>query len=224
MRKRKKISDSGTLRTRDGVRLQRSVAVRNILAWAGVGNAGNGFYFAAREICEGMADRYGLTLEQVAGIVAALSPQTPWDRNLQFAETFCKNRKVAGVPKDRAEKCAKILQHTCPEIIGKTVFGTNGPKIESFYWNILGDSSRVTIDSHAVFSTFYHPSQGIPTGDFLTPLKGKGPRAATYRFFEGAYISAAKRLQTEPSELQALVWANVRQAKGLAEHVVTVPF
>ena len=198
--------------------------MRNVLMWSQLGTGGDGFYIAANEIAADMAHRHGMTLPQVAGIIAALSPQTPWDRNIKLAEIFCKTGKLNGVPRSRVHKCVDISGITCPNEIARLVFGTAGHKIESFYWNILGDSHAVTIDSHALFSLFRSPEDGMPNGGFHTPFEGRSPRGPQYDFLAKVYKDCSNKLNVSPSELQARVWANVRNFKNLREHSVEVPF
>jgi len=216
-----KRTDNRALRLRNGVKLKRTTAKRNITEWALLGSNGGAFYEYAHEMCESIAKKYGLNIYQVAGIIASLSPQTPWDRNIELAEKFCKNGAISGVPKDRLQKCSDILKLTCRDRISKRVFGVAGFKVHAFYWNIVGDVSRVTIDSHAVFSAFNSP---IAYADGDTYSMNRGPKNSQYRFLESVYVECAKELGTDPRELQARVWANVRTAKGLREHAITASF
>ena len=217
----RKNTDNRTLRLRSEVTLTRVTAIRNVMKWAQHGSAkGCGFYIAAYNICEDMAARHSVPVHVVAGVIAALSPQTPWDSNIKLAETYLAKRELKAIPSVRVDKCNEILSADVERVADIL----NGPKTVAFYWNILGDSERVTIDTHATYSCFYGPDIEVRHGEFLTPFKSGNPKAAQYRFLESVYKVAARKTGLEPSTLQARVWSAVRDRKGRNEHKVEVPF
>lgn len=217
----RKNTDNRTLRLRSGVTLTKATAIRNVMKWAQHGSAkGCGFYIAAYNICEDMAARHSVPVHVVAGVIAALSPQTPWDSNIKLAESYFAGRQLKGIPAIRIYKCNEILSAGVERVADIL----NGPKTVAFYWNILGDSERVTIDTHATYSCFFGPEIEVRHGEFLTPFKSGNPKAAQYRFLESVYKVAARKTGLEPSTLQARVWAAVRDRKGRNEHKVEVPF
>lgn len=50
---------------------------------------GRTWYAVANHHAKVLAEKYGLPISATAGIIAALSPGSQWERNLTDAETFC---------------------------------------------------------------------------------------------------------------------------------------
>ena len=208
------------LKKRNGLTLRKKDAINNILAWAKISSPqGSGFYSFALELCQGMAADSGYPLHVVAGIVAALSPQTAWDDNILAAKLVLQGKTPKMQTKARIDKALLIRDSVglSPNCVAKIL---NGPKITSFFWNILGDEYSVTVDSHAVTCSVCPPEHLKRDSDNSWPSLGAPPRARQYKFLAGCYRSAAKKLGTTPSELQARTWAAIRKAKGRHEHQI----
>ncbi len=60
---------------------------------AAIRDVAHRWYDSAHELSKKWADQYGLKHEQVAGVIAALSPKNPWDNNAGVAERLIKNWK-----------------------------------------------------------------------------------------------------------------------------------
>jgi len=69
-----------------------------------------------------------------------------------------------------------------------------GPKVNNFAHNLAGDLSYVTVDTHAVQAALNDPliTLGLP----WTP----------YRIFAECYAVAARKVDRQPAEFQAIVW------------------
>jgi hypothetical protein len=79
--------------------------------------------------------------------------------------------------------------------------------VRSFYWNILGHASHVTVDRHAV---------AIVYGRALSDREIKIlERCGAYAYIAASYRAAARSLGLEPSTLQAITWLAWRRLKGL---------
>lgn len=157
---------------------------------------GTYWYADARQAVDSMAMLGGLTRSQVAGIVAALSPQTRWDKNMAgalrvVAAKRARKRLPSGVTlyPTNARKAWKIATgSSSPENI------LSGKKVVPFYRNLCGDESVVTVD------TWIWKNAGVPGA--LTEAKN--------RAIVRAYQVAAKKKGLTPAQAQAIDWVVVR--------------
>ena len=175
---------------------QYEKALNNIYLDATTINISSGmtWYYGARRRCEVHAKRFKMPLYQFIAIVAALSPQKQWERNIDDAVKFVKykgNHKLFAT-KVMLKKCHDILNAQESEIEGIL----KGNKITSFYNNIYKPfkSDKVTIDRHAMRSV---NMQGV-----LTDKK--------YREIERAHVNVARNKGIKAHELQAIIWLVVR--------------
>ena len=208
------------LKKRNGLTLHRRTAVSNILAWAAIADGtGSGFYPFAGEICQRIAQETGKPMHVVAGVIAALSPQTAWDDNIRAATELISGKRPKMQTEARINKAKEIRDgiDICPQKVARIL---NGPKITAFYWNILGDEDAVTVDSHAVTVALCPPDKLKRDSGNFWPSLGAPPVKAQYRFLSGCYAHAAKKVGLSPSELQARTWAAIRRAKGHGAHDV----
>jgi len=148
-----------------------------------------------------------------AGIIAALSPQTGWKRNVDMAHELVKTGKT-GTTSDNLQKAQRIHAGEDP----RAVLG--GHKVKSFFENIADPSNphAVTIDRHA-----HDIARGIPFRGTATPENMPGKANADlglgavgrYKHFEGAYRAAAGELGVSvPNKVQATTWVQHRGAIG----------
>jgi hypothetical protein len=161
---------------------------------------GFNWYSNAKEIAARIANTYGLRLSTVIGVIAALSPNNKWERNLTDAENVCRLYSVGG-PSSAAD-CTVCtykanLRKAVQILMGDDVIETlNGPKVIEFYNCIIGNSD-VCIDGHA-YSVWF--------GDRLSmkeiPSIGKRLREE----IKADYIGAAQYIGIQPYELQAITW------------------
>lgn len=152
---------------------------------------GSAWYPTAHTFAVGLAERYSLTLQQSAGIVAALSPQVSWGLNQRLAVLLCATGTAPGLGKN-VRKAATILNgQPSDETLG-------GPKVRSFYANITHPlGSAVTVDRHAIALANDHPISAKP---------GRAPTLAEYHVTADAYRRAAKRVGRPVAEVQAVTW------------------
>lgn len=155
---------------------------------------GMGWYQAAHTFAVGLGRRYNLSVEQAAGIIAALSPRLPWDRNMVYADRLCATGDAPVMHGNKA-KALRILYGAAPMDV------LSGPKVCAFYVNILQPDClhTVTVDRHAC---------DVATGD-------KGDDASRQRILErkggylavvNAYRRAAALVNITPSQAQAITW------------------
>lgn len=146
-----------------------------------------------------------------AGVIAALSPMMPWDRNIMVAARAYSDGYASGGLYRNCAKADAIMAGADPlEVLG-------GDKVCNFYKAIANphDGSAVVIDRHA-----FDIAVGRITNDkSRTALTRKG----VYESFARAYGRAARALTDEtgmdisPSAVQAVTWTVWRRLKGLAD-------
>lgn len=158
-----------------------------------------GWYPSAYGWCAEVAKTYGLPVETVAGIVAALSPNLNWNKNkeqaLRFIEFSVSGKPLVGFMAYPANvaKAKRIFDGESPlNVLG-------GDKVRSFYRNLLLDDTVVTIDRHALSISLYGLGGG-KSGSMVTTSKG-------YDVAAQAYKTAAKILGIEhPYIVQSVTW------------------
>jgi hypothetical protein len=163
--------------------------------------AGADWYPSARRIVGEWANTYRYHDATVACVIAALSPQCPWERNLIIADDLLANRapsigairsnvRKACILRDQTDS-AELLD-TAENRIGR-VF-SSGPKVTCFAGNLAGNDTLVTVDTHASQAAIGNPAITL----YL--------RWPQYTQIAVAYVDAATRLHLAPSTFQATVW------------------
>lgn len=169
------------------------------------------WYKNAHEACDAIGRGYGIPVEKVAGVVAALSPGLQWKLNLEQAEYFIRHVQ-AGASMDDAcalpvgvygkgnrRKAYRILKSdgAFETVLG--LLGKRGPKTRAFFTNIANPYSygAVTIDRHAKGAAY----NIIENRDKLTIVK-----ESEYLTLQKVYQNVAARIGILPHQLQAVVW------------------
>jgi hypothetical protein len=163
---------------------------------------GLNWYPAARDIAGDIAHDARIPLETAAGILAALSPQTSWGQNVDWARELAAGSPISrGLPMSQARGMAILAQDREPlEILG-------GIKVRAFYACIVtaGATDAVCVDRHAY--------------DIATGLRGSHVSLSTKRseHCARAYQCAAARLRSTgespgitAAQLQAVTWVTWR--------------
>jgi len=171
------------------------------------------WYLNATSDCKNIADRLRLPLHIVIGVVSALSPNNKWKRNIVNADELCTafidgqdmdSIKVSTYHKMK-QKAWSILRLMPTYDDAVTIL--NGKKIVSFFKNINGDESEITIDGHAR-NIYYNDRQGLTTPN--TNIK-----KSEYADIQVAYLRASKKLGIKAYELQAITWVVWRRIHGI---------
>lgn len=165
--------------------------------------AGIEWYGEARDIAGILAERYGVTVAQAAGVIAATSPLNSWGANVQLAERILATRDfTSGYIRLGLGKCERIL---AGEDIATVL---NGAKITNFWESIMSaGESGVCIDRHA-----FDIAVGVRHTDETRP--GIGVRL--YAACAEAYVQAAEMVSREgvtftPAEVQSVTWVEWRK-------------
>lgn len=179
---------------------------------------GADWYQAAHTFARGMSDRYGLSLAQSAGIIAALSPRLSWDLNMRAADTLARTGDCATLFSSKLkakrilwgrESVESVLQcPRCQRKAGKHV--CSGQKVRAFFACILaaGECDSVCIDRHA-----FDIAAGHVTDDVTRKLLD---RRGGYDTVANAYREAARIAGVSASTVQAVTWVAWRNAKRAA--------
>lgn len=161
------------------------------------------WYRDAEAVIAALAERYQQPRPQIAGIVAALSPQQRWRKNVESAVYVLEGepRRAAGYAANR-EKAERIANGE-PALL---VLG--GDKVRSFWANLIGSRYAVTIDTWA---------QRAATGEMR-----EQPKGAAYRRLEAAYKTCAHMVGWTPREFQAVIWLAVRPQSEHTKDKITM--
>lgn len=185
---------------------KRKAIIRNLLkAYAQADptevKQGIEWYPAAQAIVREWASHYRYSVDTVACVVAALSPQLEWSRNLIIADDVLAGRvpSVGGVLHSnlrKAERLRELDYQTDAKTIGVRMLDAfkGGPKVNNFASNLAGDMTAVTVDTHAAQAGLNDPLANIRLP--WTP----------YRVFAECYAHAAGDVGRLPAEFQAIVW------------------
>lgn len=172
---------------------------------------GREWYSNANEYACELAIRYNVHVETAAGVIAALSPNNRWSRNLVDAESMIKvhanggnldDLKVATFNKNKA-KAITILEG------GDPLITLGGRKVRAFYECIMGHDS-VCVDGHA-YSIWL--GQRVPT------TKTPSISAKLYGQIAGDYRIATEQINNitgehfTPAQVQAVTWVVWRNLK-----------
>lgn len=171
--------------------------------------AGLVWYREAHELAQSIAQANNLTVDAVAGIIAALSPSVAWEDNIDVARELIHTGQIRtyGGYRANVRKAERILAGEAPDDV------LGGNKVRSF-WRLIrdgGNDTDVVVDAHAA-SVADGKHYLWRQGPVLRSLKQYGFRADAYR-------KAAKRLGVAPHVVQAstwLAWKRIKHERGEA--------
>ena len=154
---------------------------------------GRAWYPAAHRIVLDWADTYGVSIATVACVIAAISPQIDWPRNLIAADDVLGERSISvgGPLLTNVGKARRILNDRAHQTLP---YFPHGPKVASFACNLAGDWSVATIDGHAM-------QAGLDDVQANYHL-----RWAPYAIFAECYRHVARDVGLEPAVFQSIIW------------------
>jgi hypothetical protein len=171
------------------------------------------WYARALRMSETIAKEYDLPVTTVVGVMAALSPNNRWERNVRDTETMCKAWVMGDCLSDFKVSCYNTMKAKAWSILvdeltddDDILTRLNGQKIRSFYSNIMG-LDEVTIDGHALNIALGY-RQGLTTDS-----TNMGKRQ--YRELQAAYVRAAQRVGVKPHVLQAVTWTTWKREHNI---------
>lgn len=160
--------------------------------------SGKQWYYLKRNYCDNLAIKYKLTLQQIAGIYAALSPMKSVSENDRLCENFLEG-DYSGHFKFQINKAKKIKKEYRPEKIEEIL---RGDKTKAFFRNIYTpwNDDYVTVDRHQI--------KICNKGKLLniTPKR--------YKIIANATKSLAKRVNLHSCETQSCLWLLAKRKYG----------
>jgi hypothetical protein len=119
-------------------------------------------------------------------MVAALSPRCSWTKNIFDTIALCKGQRIKGLSRNINK--AKQIKKT-----GVVMKYLAGPKVTSFFLNLLGNDDEITIDTlmiNCYFNSFVHNSvTRAQREDIVSTIQ---------------YL--ARRYHLTNSQVQAIIW------------------
>ena len=170
------------------------------------------WYSDAQKAAHDIALKHDVPVYLVVAVIAALSPNNKWTRNIVNADALIgafirgdgiDSVKVSTYHKMKA-KAWDILAAR-PDYDGAKAM-LKGQKITSFFMDIMGEFN-VTIDGHARNIAY---GERVGLTDDRTNI---GVRE--YRALQAAYEEAARRVGLMPYQLQAITWRVWRDRHGI---------
>ena len=170
------------------------------------------WYPNAQKAAHDIAVRYDVPVYLVVAVIAALSPNNKWSRNVTNAETligaFIRGDGIDSVKVSTyhaMKRKAWDILVARPDYDGAKRM-LKGQKITSFFMDIMGEFN-VTIDGHARNIAY---GERVGLTDDRTNI---GVRE--YRALQAAYEEAARRVGLMPYQLQAITWRVWRDRHGI---------
>lgn len=213
--------------TRYSARIERNILACYLRANDDDIAEGMHWYAHAHATAGDIALKHSVTVEQSAGVIAALSPGLQWGLNVIQAEeliaSWCKGLRGNDLPilgtygRRNIIKATRILSGERP----LDVLPDTGPKVRAFYQNIIDPTATavVTIDRHAkclALNSSGERGASNETDGIVT--------RAEYPYYSKHYIRLADRLGLIPNQLQAICWVTWRRLQGNLDQLDLVPF
>lgn len=156
--------------------------------------SGARWYDEAGDLAASLAAQHGYDVETVAGVIAALSPRTPWSRNVAGTVALLADQD------DPPTYLISRNVDTALQILEGDIEGPTGPKTAAFARNIAGDREAVTVDVWAC--------RVASLDEDLLSRKG------AYEAVAHAYRLAARRRGVDPATMQATTWIVARNGRA----------
>jgi len=171
------------------------------------------WYALAQADARRMAIYYSIPLTTAVGVIASLSPNNKWERNVinakDLIEGYLNGEHKESIKvstyhamKDKAWSMLEDMLETDEDILTRL----NGQKIKSFYECIMGYDA-CCIDGHA-YNIWRYERVGLTTDKTNIGKK-------LYAEIQGDYVRVAKKLGMKAYELQAITWVAWRRIHGI---------
>lgn len=156
--------------------------------------AGRLWYPGAENVIADLSREFQLGRPRVAAIVAVLSPRQRWRKNIEGARAVLEGEpwRAPGYEPNRDKAVALAGGAPLEAIIG-------GDKVTSFWANLIGSRTAVTVDVWAQRAALgrYHRHQ---------------PKHGRYARLVAIYRTAAEQVGETPREFQSIIWNAIRPA------------
>lgn len=153
------------------------------------------WYARAYDECAILAAALDIDVWKAIAIVAVLSPKCPWEKNIEYAFNLFKGGPCGALGPNK-KKARKIMRLRTTRALFNHL---KGPKVQSFYWNILrrGYDTNVTVDVH--MKNLFEPKRS---------QVGK----AVYRRITEKVMLIARMTGYSPAQVQAVFWTIQRNS------------
>lgn len=171
-------------------------------------SAGLTWYADSQAWISDLADETDLSPQVVAGVVAALSPNNRWERNLEDARNVCL-AVTADDAKDAFDAVSVATFNANKAKAWEILQGkgeNSGPKTRAFARNLSGDLSAVTVDRHA-FNV-------AAAGEWIVDKGGPKITPKRYEIVAQGYTDVAQLFGIEPAQAQAIAWITWKRLVG----------
>ena len=167
---------------------------------------GKAWYVKAHSQVRQLAEKYQITVNQAALVVAALSPQLAWPLNIKYADEFLE-RGECGHFLSCQVKAMECLSGS-RQVLSEN--GKNALKTHNFAQLLENPyADLVCVDGHAASVALGRKVNKADSDRLTRNAKN------FYNVVEGAYREAADMLGLEPSTLQAITWLVYRARTGI---------
>ena len=170
------------------------------------------WYSKAQCAAYDIAAKYDIAVYLVVAVIAALSPNNKWSRNVINADALIGAfLRGDGIDAVKVSTYHKMKQKAWDILAARPDYDTakamlKGQKITSFFCDIMGEFN-VTIDGHARNIAY---AEKVSLTDDRSNI-GK----LEYRALQAAYEQAARQLGLMPYQLQAITWRVWRDRWGI---------
>jgi hypothetical protein len=170
------------------------------------------WYENAQKAAYHIALKYDVPVYLVVAVIAALSPNNKWSRNVRNADALIGAFiRGDGIDSVKVSTYHAMKRKAWDILAARPGYDTakimlKGQKITSFFMDIMGEFN-VTIDGHARNIAY---GERVGLTDDRTNI---GVRE--YRALQAAYEAAAERLGLMPYQLQAITWRVWRDRHGI---------
>lgn len=170
---------------------------------------GKHWYRHGNEIVRDLADKANISPERAAVVIAHLSPQTSWKRNVRGAIGLLLEGHAPHCIEANVSRAKVAIAAPDPWM----TFGFRALKTERFARNLLLNDEPVTVDVWALRVAF-----GVGWGDRWRTgddghLAEVIKRVGVYEAVERAYQLAANRVGLSPAATQAVCWIVARSGR-----------
>ena len=187
------------------------------LQYPTIAECGLNWYFDAKTSVIKLATRYHTSIEVACGVIAALSPNNKWERNLVDADLLLRHWKIG----DKLESFKVATYNHNKDKAWQIAHGVDplealrGNKTRAFYQCLFlpTNSFAVCIDSHAI---------NIALGKSQTIAQTPTLNSANYEILARAYKLATQEINREslessilPLQVQAVTWTLYRVLRGI---------
>jgi hypothetical protein len=175
-------------------------------------NEGLVWYPNAQKAAHHIAVKYDIAVYIVVAVIAALSPNNKWSRNVANADALIGAFiRGDGIDSVKVSTYNKMKQKAWDILTARPNYDgakrmLKGQKITSFFMDIMGEFN-VTIDGHARNIAY---GERVGLTDDRTNVSVR-----EYHALQAAYDEAARRVGLLPYQLQAITWRVWRDRHGI---------